>query len=431
MSEIRRIKAREVLDSRGRPTVEVDIICADNARGRAIVPSGASTGAAEAHELRDHDAQHYDGLGVRVAVESVEKVIAPELIGHDAGDQASLDQRLLQLDGTPRKERLGANALLGVSLAAAHAAAASGGVPLYRHVQQLFAAALTDMQVDVSKFQPRMPRPMTNMISGGLHAGGNFAVQDVLAIPVAARDFATGLEWLVRIHRRLGEVLTDAGFEGRLVADEGGYGPRLPDHLAAIELLLEAIEQAALRPGADVTLALDVAATHFYDGAAYRLGNHGKTWSGEQMIEHLADLVARFPITSIEDGLAEDDWPAWQQLTARLGDEVQLVGDDLLATQPDRVRRAIESRAANSVLVKVNQVGTLSETFQTMRLAIEAGWTRVVSARSGDTEDTTIADLAVGTAAEMIKIGSVTRSERLAKYNQLLRIEEDLTSGGA
>ncbi len=421
MSTIEKILAREVLDSRGNPTVEAEVFAGGGAWGRAIAPSGASTGAAEAHELRDGDAERYDGRGVAQVVEHVRRTIGPALLGFDAIDQRAVDARLLELDGTPRKKRLGGNALLAVSLATAHAAAASQKVPLYRHLAELAR------QIDPTAPEPRVPVPMINMISGGLHAGGNLDFQDFLIMPVGAANFATGLEWSVRIYRRLGRLLAEAGYEGHLVGDEGGFGPRLPSNEQAAEFVVRAIEAADLRPGEDVTLAIDVASTHFYDGQHYRLAATGDArLSADQMIDQLTALAARFPITSIEDGLAEDDWAGWQQLTARLGETVQLVGDDLFATNPERLRRGIACGAANSVLIKVNQIGTLSETLATVAMARQAGYGFVVSARSGETEDTTIADLAVATAADRIKIGSVVRSERLAKYNQLLRIAEEL-----
>jgi enolase 1/2/3 len=424
MSLISGIHAREVLDSRGRPTVEVDIFVGGSIAGRAIVPSGASTGAAEALELRDGDKQRYDGYGVRRAVANVNHVIAPALAGADPSDQYALDMKLLALDPSPQKSRLGANAILGVSLAAAHAGAAVRKVPLYRHLHAcLQAVAESSDELP----EPCMPLPMTNLISGGLHAGHNLDFQDVLIMPVAARDVQTGLEWIVRVYNRLGALLSAAGYEGRLVGDEGGYGPRLDSNEQAIEFVVMAIEAAQLRPGRDVTIALDVAATHFYDGHSYRLAACGDiSLSSSQMIDHLEQLVARHPITSIEDGLAEDDWNGWQELTRQLGRQVQIIGDDLFTTNPERVRRGIELQAANSVLVKVNQIGTLTETLKTIDLARRAGFNHVVSARSGESEDTTIADLAVGSAAKHIKIGSVVRSERLAKYNRLLRIEADL-----
>jgi enolase len=414
-----------VLDSRGNPTVEVDVHCDDGAIGTAIVPSGASTGRFEACERRDGDQERYDGRGVLSAVANVENTIAPAVRGLDPVDQQKLDLRLLELDASPQKSTLGANAVLGVSLAAAHAAATSRRVPLYRHLNDLWNSLNGDAHPATP---PRMPLPMVNMISGGLHAGGNLDFQDFLILPHAAPTYAIGLEWIVRVYRRLGELLAKAGHEGRLVGDEGGYGPRLTSNAEAAEFVMRAIEAAGLQPGQQVSLAIDVASTHFYDGEHYRLKATGdaRLTSGE-MIDQLEQLVNRFPIVSIEDGLAEDDWSGWQQLVARLGQRVRLVGDDLLVTNVERLERAIELRAANSILIKVNQIGTLTETFRAMRLAESAGFVRIVSARSGETEDTTIADLAVGAAAQQIKIGSIVRSERLAKYNRLLRIEEQIS----
>jgi enolase len=427
MSRISEIHAREVLDSRGRPTVEVDVFVGGNFAGRAIVPSGASTGAAEALELRDGDKQRYNGFGVLRAVENVNRVIAPALLDDDVTDQMKLDTKLLALDPSPQKSQLGANAILGVSLAVAHAGAAIRKVPLYRHIH----ACLRDVAEDKSTVpKPRMPLPMTNMISGGLHAGHNLDFQDVLIIPAAAPDTKTALEWIVRVYNRLGALLSEAGYEGRLVGDEGGYGPRLESNEQAIEFVVGAIAAAQLQPGKDVTIALDVAATHFYDGHSYRLAAGGNApLSSAQMIDFVERLAAEYPIASIEDALAEDDWNGWQELTRRLGTKVQIIGDDLFTTNPERVRRGIELQAANSVLVKVNQIGTLTETLRTVDTARRAGFSYVVSARSGETEDTTIADLAVGSAAKHIKIGSIVRSERLAKYNQLLRIDGNLKGG--
>ena len=432
MSQISKIHAREVLDSRGNPTVEVEVHCTSGAMGKAIVPAGASTGKAEAHELRDGDPARYDGRGVLRAVGHVNEVLAPALAGLDPAEQALVDERLCELDGTPRKSRLGANALLGVSLAAAHAAAADRRTPLYRHLNQLWQTLpplpleTVDLPVPQSS-EPQMPLPMTNMISGGLHAGGNLDFQDFLIMPVGALSYGVGLEWIVRVARRLGELLAAAGYEGRLVGDEGGYGPRLPSNRQAAEFIVRAIEAAGLRPYDDVAIALDVASSHFFDGEHYHLAATGDArLSSAEMIDQLESLVDDFPITSIEDGLAEDDWDGWRELTRRLGQRVKLVGDDLFATNPERIRRGIAARVANSVLIKVNQIGTLSETLRAMQIAQAAGYGRVVSARSGETEDSTIADLAVGAAAELIKIGSIQRSERLAKYNRLLAIEEEL-----
>lgn len=421
MTKISRITARQVLDSRGNPTVEAEVHTHGGAWGRAIVPSGASTGAAEACELRDGDAGQYEGRSVLRAVANIQRELGPALLGCDPTDQASIDKRLIAVDGSSRKQHLGANALLAVSLANAHAAAAVQGMPLFRHLHELFRA------VDPSAPPPRMPPAMVNMISGGLHAGGNLDFQDFLIIPVGAATFPLALEWIVRVYRRLGALLSQAGYEGRLVGDEGGYGPRLGSNAEAAELVVHAIEAAGLIPGEQVTLALDVASTHFYEAGHYRLAATGDArLTSAQMIDQLAALVERFPIASIEDGLAEEDWSGWQQLTARLGNRVRLVGDDLFTTNCERLRRGIELQAANSVLIKVNQIGTLIETLETIRLARSAGYGYVISARSGETEDTTIADLAVATAAEAIKIGSIVRSERLVKYNQLLRIADQL-----
>lgn len=424
MSSVSHIRAREVLDSRGRPTVEVDVFVNGSLAGRAIVPSGASTGAAEALELRDGDRQRYDGYGVLRAVENVNLVIAPALVGADPSNQSEIDAKLLGLDPSPQKSRLGANAILGVSLATAHAGAAILGVPLFRHLHTCLREVSGEAE---SQFEPRLPCPMTNMISGGMHAGGNLDFQDVLIIPTAAPDFRTALEWTVRVYNRLGGLLSAAGYEGRLVGDEGGYGPRLDNNEQAIEFVVMAIEAAQLRPGDDVTIALDVAASRLFDGQSYRLALDGRpSISSGELIDYLEQLVARHPIVSIEDALAEDDWTGWQELTRRLGQQVQIIGDDLFATNPARLRRGIEMQAANSVLVKVNQIGTLTETLRTIVLARQAGYSYVVSARSGETEDTTIADLAVASAAKFIKIGSIVRGERLAKYNRLLRIEAEL-----
>ncbi len=415
MAKITRVHAREILDSRGKPTVEAEVHLDDGTVGRASVPSGASTGAAEACELRDTDSPWYDGLGVRRAVQSVMEVIGPALAGLDPVNQAALDGRRIELDGTPTKSRLGANAILAVSLASARAAELMRCVPLYRHLGELANAA------------PKMPLPMTNMISGALHAGGNLDIQDVLIIPCGAREYRTQLEWIVRVYRCLGRLLRDAGHEGYLVGDEGGYAPKLSSNREAIEFVMRAIEAAQLRPGEDVTISLDVAATHFYrDGEYHFLTERGQRFTQREMIDHLGTWFAKFPIASIEDGLAESDWEGWRELTARLGDRVMLVGDDLFATNEKLLRRGIDEKVANAVLIKVNQIGTLTETLRTMRLAREHGYRCIVSARSGETEDDFLADLAVGTAADYIKIGGVARSERLAKYNRLLRIAEEL-----
>ncbi|MCA9227236.1 MAG: phosphopyruvate hydratase, partial [Planctomycetales bacterium] len=400
---IARLAAREVLDSRGRPTVEVEIHASGGSFGRAIVPSGASTGAAEALELRDRESPRYDGYGVRQAVSHVMERIAPAVVGLDPANQTAVDERLLELDGTPQKSKLGGNALLAVSMAAAHVGAAARRVPLYQHFHELLAEHAKIFHVrllhgraegesiaDVSTLAPtpRMPLPMTNMISGGLHAGGNLDFQDVLIMPVGASDYATGLEWIVRVYWRLGRLLGDAGYEGWLVGDEGGFGPRLRSNREAVEFVVRAIEAAGLRPGEDVTIALDVAATHFFRDGAYHLHSEGgHSLDSDAMIDRLEQWVDAFPIRSIEDGLAEEDWDGWRRLTERLGQRVWLVGDDLFATNSARVRRAIEQSTANCVLVKVNQIGTITETLDTIVTARAAGYSFVVSARSGETED--------------------------------------------
>ncbi len=419
---INRVHAREVLDSRGNPTVEAEVHCQGGAWGRAMVPSGASIGTHEALELRDGDLARHDGKGVLQAVANVNEIIAPRLAGRAVTEQAAIDRLLCELDGTPNKSRLGGNAILGVSLACAHAAAAAQGVPLFRYLDPEGKATL--------------PLPMINMISGGLHAGGNLDFQDFLLLPIGAKSYSEALHMALGVYRALGRVLTRRGYEAHLVGDEGGYGPRLQSNQEALQLLVEAFEQAGYAPGSQAAIAIDVASTHFFRNGAYHLrvpgaapspqGDRPAVLASEQVIELLAGWVERFPILSIEDGLAEDDWAGWRKLTEVLGDTVQLIGDDLLATNPARLRRAIDEKVANCVLVKMNQIGTLTETLEVIRLARTNGYTTVVSARSGETEDATLADLAVATAAGQVKIGCITRGERLAKYNQLLRIEEAL-----
>jgi enolase len=410
---ITRIIAREVLDSRGNPTVEVEVHCEGGARGRAIVPSGASTGRHEAVELRDWDPARFGGKGVRKAVANVRDEIAPRLLGSSAAEQERIDDTLCELDGTPNKARLGANAVLGVSLACAHAAAAVRGLPLWRH---LAAAG-----------EPRLPLPMVNLISGGLHAGGNLDFQDFLLLPIGASSYSEALAMAVNVYRALAGVLTRHGFEGVLVGDEGGFGPKLHGNEQAVQMCVEAIRAAGYEPGRDAALALDVASSHFHHGDCYRLkATAGLPLSADDMVRTLRRWADDYPLLSIEDGMAEDDWDGWQKLTKELGRRVQLIGDDLFVTNADRLRRGIESGVANAVLVKANQIGTLTETLEVVRLARQAGYREVISARSGETEDSTIADLAVATGAGQIKIGSVARGERLAKYNQLLRIEEEM-----
>jgi enolase len=415
MPKIVTLTAREILDSRGRPTVEAEVELSGGARGRASVPSGASTGIAEAHELRDGDPARYDGLGVLRAVAHVAGPIAEAVAGLEASDQLAVDRRLIELDGTPNKSRLGANAILAVSLATARVAAVASGLPLYRYLAKLAGTT------------PRMPLPMTNMISGGKHAGGNLDLQDVLIMPVGAGDYPTRLEWIVRVYRRLAKLLAEAGYEGFLVGDEGGFGPRLKSNREAIEFVTRAIEAAGLNPGNDVTIALDVASSHFYrDGGYFLAAEKGQKLKSSQLIDRLAGWADEFPIASIEDGLAEGDWSGWRELTARLAPRLKLVGDDLFATNPSLLQQGVEQHVANAVLIKVNQIGTLSETLSTLALARQHGYWTVVSARSGETEDDFLADLAVGVAADSIKIGSIVRSERLAKYNRLLRIAGEL-----
>ncbi len=415
MSRIADVVAREVLDSRGNPTVEAEVRLADGAVGRAIAPSGASTGAHEAVERRDGDAGRYRGKGVLGAVRAVAGEIAPEIIGMDALDQRAVDQRMIDFDGTPNKQRLGANAILAVSLATARAAAAAAGLPLYRYLGGVNAH--------------RLPVPMFNILNGGKHASDSTDFQEFMIMPVGAPSFAEGLRWAVEVYHSLGRVLHDGG-QSTNVGDEGGFAPRLPTNDAAVEVVLRAIEAAGYRPGEDVVLALDPAATELWDGGAYRLAREGRSLASAEMVDFWSEWVARYPIVSIEDGLAEDDWDAWRALAGSVGDRVQIVGDDLLVTNVARLARGIELGAANSILVKLNQIGTLTETLDAVRMAHRAGWTAVISHRSGETEDTTIADLAVATNAGQIKTGAPARSDRVAKYNQLLRIAEALGDAG-
>jgi len=405
---IRDIRALEVLDSRGNPTVMVEVDLSGSATGSAKVPSGASTGKHEAIELRDGDSR-YAGKGVRKAVENVVRVLAPDLRGRDAGDQRAIDQRMIELDGTTNKSRLGANAILGVCCAVARAVANAQGVPLWRYLAEGRRAAL--------------PVPMVNILSGGLHAGHNFEFQDFLAIPLGFPTFAEALEAIVAMHRSARAVLVERGYMITGVADEGGWGPRLPSNETALDVMTAAIERSGYHPGRQIALAIDVAASHFFTDGKYELASEGRSLTTNEMIGLLAAWVKHYSVISIEDGLAEDDWPGWQVLTEELGSKVQLVGDDLFVTNPARLERGIRERAANAVLVKMNQIGTLTETFQVIDTALEAGFRAVISARSGETEDDFLSDLAVASAAGQIKVGSITRSERLAKYNRLLEIE--------
>ena len=402
---------REVLDSRGNPTVEVDVFLTDGAVGTAIVPSGASTGAHEAVELRDGDAARYGGKGVLGAVRHVNETLRTELLGIDAVDQVSVDRLLIALDGTANKSKLGANAMLGVSLAVAHAAAESVGLPLYRYLGGAGARTL--------------PVPLVNILNGGKHAIDSTDFQEFMIAPIGAPSFREGLRWAAETFHALGDILHERGF-ATTVGDEGGYAPSLASNEDAVAVVVDAITRAGYVPGEQIAIALDPDSTELYRDGTYALARERRTLSGPEMVDFWADWIDRDPIVSLEDGLAEDDWEGWTQLTARLGDRVQLVGDDLLVTNTERLARAIEERAANSILVKLNQIGTLTETIEAVEMAQHAGWTAVISHRSGETEDTTIADLAVALNAGQIKTGSMSRSERIAKYNRLLRIEEEL-----
>ncbi|WCB93304.1 Enolase 2 [Baekduia alba] len=406
------LHGREILDSRGRPTVEVDLMLSDETTARASVPSGASTGRHEAVERRDGDPDRYRGRGVLGAVAAVNGEIAAAIVGAEP-DLAAVDARLIALDGTPDKARLGANAILAVSLATARAEAARAGVPLWRHLAGASEAVL--------------PMPMANIISGGLHAGRQLDFQDFLIMPVGAGSYHEALRWIVEVHESTADVLRERGLTA-LKADEGGFGPPLASHAAALELLDTAVERAGLRLGDDVAYALDIAATHFYDASAgrYVLASEDRTCTPDELAALIGDLAARHPILSVEDALAEDDWDGWTALTDALGPRMQVVGDDFFTTNIERLERGIATGAANAVLVKMNQIGTITETLAVVERAKRAGYRTVISARSGETEDPALADLAVGTAGGQIKIGSVAQSERLAKYNQLLRIEEAL-----
>jgi len=405
------VVGREILDSRGNPTVEVDVYLDGGAVGTAMVPSGASTGAHEAVELRDGDPARYRGKGVLGAVKNVNEAIRPELLGVDAVDQVSVDRLLIDLDGTENKGRLGANALLGVSLAVARAAAQAVELPLYRYLGGAGARTL--------------PVPLVNILNGGKHAVDSTDFQEFMIAPLGAPSFREALRWAAETFHALGGILRDRGF-ATTVGDEGGYAPSLGSNEDAIAVVLEAIERAGYRPGEQVAIALDPAATELYADGSYALAREGRTLSGADLIEFWADWAERYPIVSLEDGLAEDDWSAWTQLTERLGARLQIVGDDLLVTNTERLERAIRERAANSILVKLNQIGTITETVEAVEMAQRAGWTAIISHRSGETEDTTIADLVVAMNAGQIKTGSISRSERIAKYNRLLRIEEEL-----
>ena len=416
------VDAREILDSRGNPTIEVDIVLGDGSVGRAAVPSGASTGAHEAVELRDGDTGRFGGKGVLTAVANVTERIAPELYGMDAADQAGVDELLRELDGTPNKAALGANAILGVSLACAHAAAAAHDEPLYRYLGGVGARVL--------------PVPMFNILNGGRHATDSTDFQEFMVMPVGSDTFSDALRAGAEIFGALRNILHDEG-HATGQGDEGGFAPSLGSNQAAVEVILRAIEKAGYRPGEDIAIALDPATTELVEARSgdadgptrYRLATENRTLESGELIDLWADWATRYPIISIEDGLAEDDWSGWAELTRRLGDRVQLVGDDLFVTNVDRIERGIEEASANSVLIKLNQIGTLTETIDAIALSRRAGWTAIVSHRSGETEDTTISDLVVGMGTGQIKTGAPSRSERVAKYNRLLRIEGELGDG--
>lgn len=413
MTIITDVFAREIMDSRGNPTVEVDVVLEDGSLGRSAVPSGASTGMYEAVELRDGDKGRYLGKGVLKAVENVNSIIAPELIGMDALDQVGIDETMLELDGTPNKGKLGANAILGVSMAVAKAAAAALGVSLYQYLGGFNAKQL--------------PVPMMNILNGGQHADNNVDIQEFMVMPVGATSFAEALRMGAEVYHSLKSVLKGRGLS-TAIGDEGGFAPNLASNEQALEVIIEAIEKAGYKPGEQIALALDVASSEMFKDGKYHLEGEGLVKTAAEMVDFYSALVEKYPIISIEDGMAEDDWEGWTLITERLGGKIQLVGDDLFVTNTERLSRGIEVKVANSILVKVNQIGTLTETFDTMEMAKRAGYTCVVSHRSGETEDATIADIAVAVNAGQIKTGAPARTDRIAKYNQLLRIEEELGS---
>ena len=416
MATIQHVRGFEILDSRGNPTVAAEVVLADGARGFAAAPSGASTGSREALELRDGDPRRYLGKGVTRAVSHVNGELARALVGREAQDQSGLDQLMISLDGTPTKARLGANAILAVSLALAKAAAASAGQALYRH---LAAGRMA-----------RLPLPMMNIINGGAHADNNVDMQEFMVLPVGAPSFSEALRWGVEVFHSLKGLLKARGLS-TAVGDEGGFAPDLQSNEQALEIIMAAIAAAGFRPGADIALGLDVASSEFYAAGTYTLASEGKRFSAEQFVDHLQGWVDSYPIVTIEDGMAEGDWEGWLLLTSRLGHRVQLVGDDLFVTNTEILREGIQRGAANAILIKPNQIGTLTETLAAIRMAEQAGYAAVVSHRSGETEDTTIADLSVCTAATQIKTGSLCRSDRMAKYNRLLLIEAELGTSAA
>jgi enolase len=411
MTIIEDVVGREVLDSRGNPTVEAEVLLSSGAVGRAIAPSGASTGAHEALELRDRDPERYGGKGVRRAVENINEIIAEELVGLDATDQAGIDRLLLELDGTPNKAKLGANAIVAVSMAVAHAAANALEMPLFRYLGGAGAKTL--------------PVPMMNLLNGGRHAEGSSDFQEYMIMPLGAPNFAEALRWCAEIYQTLKKLLSERGMP-TTVGDEGGFAPSFRSNSEPIEMLLKAIEKAGYRPGDQVYLALDPAATELYHDGRYQLKREGRELTNSEMVALYEEWVSKYPIVSLEDGLAEDDWEGWKLLKARLGQRIQLVGDDLLVTNPARIRKAQLEDVCNALLCKVNQIGTVTEALEAVSLAQRAGWTVVISHRSGETEDTTVADLAVATNCGQIKTGAPARTDRVAKYNRLLRIEEQL-----
>lgn len=411
MDYIESVHAREVLDSRGNPTVEVEVTLYEGTTGRAIVPSGASTGVHEAWEKRDGDKKRYSGKGVLQAVDAVNDEIAEAIVGWQVTDQSGIDLAMIDVDGTENKERLGANAILGVSLAVAHAAAASLGLPLYRYLGGVGARTL--------------PVPMMNIMNGGKHAAGATDMQEFMVMPVGASSYSEGLRWGVEIYHSLKKVLSKKGY-GTTVGDEGGFAPRVSANNEALDLILEAIREAGYTAGEQIMLAMDPAASEFYEDGKYHLKVEGKTLTGREMVDFWESWVDKYPIISIEDGLHEDDWDNWALMVERLGDRLQIVGDDLLVTNVNRIQTALDRKAANSLLCKVNQIGTLTEAIESVNLVQRNGWTAVVSHRSGESEDATISDLVVALNAGQIKTGAPARSDRIAKYNQLLRIEEDL-----
>ncbi len=415
MVKIKNIRGREILDSRGNPTVEVDVLLGNGILGRAAVPSGASTGEHEALELRDGDKKRYLGKGVLEAVKNVNEVIAPKLIGKEVTRQEEIDRLMIKLDGTENKERLGANAVLGVSLAVAKAGALSSNLPLYQYIRKNYQLPITNYQ---------LPVPMMNVINGGKHADNNVDLQEFMIVPLG-KSFGESLRMGAEVFHNLKKVLKEKGYS-IAVGDEGGFAPDLESNEEAIQVILEGIKRAGYKAGEDVFLALDPAASEFYKDGRYILASEKKDLSASEMVDFYKDWVDKYPIVSIEDGLAQDDWEGWKELTLKLSKRIQIVGDDLFVTNSKRLKRGIEEGIANSILVKLNQIGTLTETIETIKMAKKAGYTTVISHRSGETEDTTISDVAVAVNAGQIKTGSCSRSERIAKYNQLLRIEEEL-----